>query len=254
MHRDELSSSVILRKTAVLIAFMVFVAAAAGFPGSAVLAQTDDLLVYGTDVSGEVRTRAGEEWFFSGCEADLVTVSMSSDEFDSYVELYGPTSRRPLIDDDDSGSDGNALIEAFELPESGVYTIVAAGSGRNDRGEYTLVVESSNDVDMDDSAALAYGESVVGVVSTARGEEWWFWGCADDLVNLTMESDELAGYLELYGPTGRRPLVEAAAEAAADDTEVVEISEFSLPGIRSCCAESRRLVWKQRLVETECWV
>ena len=180
-------------------------------------------------MSGEVRTRAGEEWFFSGCEADLVTVSMSSDEFDSYVELYGPTSRRPLIDDDDSGSDGNALIEAFELPESGVYTIVAAGSGRNDRGEYTLVVESSNDVDIDHSAAFAYGESVVGVVSTAHGEEWWFWGCADNLVNLTMESDELAGYLELYGPTGRRALVEAAAEAAADDTEVVEISEFSLP-------------------------
>ncbi len=234
MEKSEFSFYVALKGVAVRIALIVVVAATVGVSGSSVLAQTDelvgnDIVVYGTDVSGEVKTRAGEEWFFSGCEADLVTVKMSSDEFDSFLELYGPTGRRPLIDDDDSGGDGNALIEAFELPESGVYTIVVAGSGRKDRGEYTLVVESDIDVDMDDSAALAYGESVVGVVSTARGEEWWFWGCADDLVSLTMESDELAGYLELYGPTGRRPLVEAASEAAEGDTAVVEISKFSLP-------------------------
>ena len=65
---------------------------------------------------------------------------MESEEFDAYLELYGPSDRQPVVEDDDGGLRANALIEQFELDETGTFVIVAGGASRNDVGAYTLAL------------------------------------------------------------------------------------------------------------------
>ncbi|MCB0070439.1 MAG: hypothetical protein KDE20_03235 [Caldilineaceae bacterium] len=197
------------------------------------VAQTAGRLVYGATVDGEVGSLRGEEWTFTGCQDDEVTIRVSSDEFDAFVELYGPGSRRPLIDDDNSGGGTDAAIEEFALPESGVYSIVAVGAARGDRGAYTLTLAAAG-VEPDPEAeaaeiALAYGETVDGEVVSARGQEWSFYGCAGDVVDVAVVGDEFAPYLELYAPDTRRPVASAEGDAA-DSIELtgVELAESGL--------------------------
>ena len=45
-----------------------------------------------------------------------------------------------LAADDNSGADTNSTIAGYTLPDSGAYTVVAAGSSRRDLGDYTLLV------------------------------------------------------------------------------------------------------------------
>ena len=53
-------------------------------------AQTAQTIVYGETATGEVVDRLGDEWVFTGCLNDQVTVTMQSDAFGAYLELYGP--------------------------------------------------------------------------------------------------------------------------------------------------------------------
>jgi hypothetical protein len=210
----------------VVISIMVAITLiATSLSAPVISAKADDYLYYGSVVSGSVTDNVGDEWFFIGCSGDLVTVEMVSDELDSYVEIYDSDSRWPIAEDDDSGSAGNALIEEFELEESGIYTVVAAGATRRDQGEYSLAIDSGGYSEINDKPTLAYNNTVDGEVKTIRGEKWLFWGCADDVVTVTMESDEIAGYLELYGPTEKQPLMEALPEKDGS----AKISEFALP-------------------------
>ena len=201
------------------------------------VAQTAGRLVYGATVTSEVDSLRGEEWTFTGCQDDEVTIRVSSDDFDAYVELYGPASRRPLADDDNSGGGTDAAIEEFALPDSGVYSIVAVGAARGDRGAYTLTlaaggVEPDPDAEAGADAAeigLVYGETVDGEVVSARGQEWSFYGCAGDVVDVTVVGDEFVPYLELYAPDTRRPLVSAEGDADAGiELTGVELAESGL--------------------------
>ena len=108
----------------------------------------DGWILPGQSVTSTIRTRFGEEWAFRGCQGDLVDIDMESEEFDAYLELYGPSDRQPMAEDDDGGLRSNALIEQFELDETGTFVIVAGGASRNDAGAYTmaLVVEPAEPV------------------------------------------------------------------------------------------------------------
>jgi hypothetical protein len=101
----------------------------------------ESIIYPGKPVEGEIATRFGQEWNFRGCKGDLVTVSLESEEFDTYLELYEPGSRDPLASDDNSGGGSNALIEAFSLPETGYFTLIAGGAELRARGAYRLSLQ-----------------------------------------------------------------------------------------------------------------
>ncbi len=107
---------------------------------------TTDLptIAYGETVEGEVETGVPAEWVFSGSAGDLVTISATAQDevqMDMFIELVGP-SGEIVAEDDDSGPGLNALIEDFELPEDGDYSIrVSSVSGP---GGYTLELTSPN--------------------------------------------------------------------------------------------------------------
>jgi len=96
-------------------------------------------IAYGQTLAGEITEEHPREyWTFEGTAGDVVTISMvgTGDLTDTYLELYGPDGTL-LTEDDDSGEGFFALIQEYELPQSGAYRIVARAWG--DRvGEYEL--------------------------------------------------------------------------------------------------------------------
>lgn len=98
----------------------------------------------GVPVMGNLIAGGEDEWTFAGEAGDQVTISMVSPggELDTYLLLLDP-SGNIIMEDDDGFGDTNSLINAFELPESGLYTIIAAGFDDTTAGAYelTLLIE-----------------------------------------------------------------------------------------------------------------
>lgn len=166
-------------------------------------AQSSNTLAYGELVSGEVTTRLGDEWAVSGCLGDVVTVTMQSDQFGALVELYGPTGRDSLVTAVAEGTGGVAMIGDFELPVSGDYTVIAAGSSVVDRGPYTLLVERAGhtpDLTRQIAGILPAGVTVTGEVTTRLADEWVYRGCQEDVIDVTLESDAFPPFLEILAP------------------------------------------------------
>lgn len=195
---------------------------------SLAVAQDAQSLPIGQAVSGEVANRLGEEWTFEACAGDVVTVTLTSDDFATFLELYAPDGRDPIASDDAGASGSDAEIAGFELADAGVHTVVAAGSGILDRGPYSLTLIISGTTDLAELGASILSDTVpvTGVVSTRLGDEWLFRGCASQAVTLTMQSDEFAPVLELYNSTDREPL---SVGAQTEVTTTVQISGFVLP-------------------------
>jgi len=96
------------------------------------------LMAYGDTVEESLQRNTVDLWRFEGNAGDIVTIEANAGNpagMDMYLVLLGP-DEQPLVEDDDSGPELDALINGFELPEDGVYTIqVSSVSGP---GPYTL--------------------------------------------------------------------------------------------------------------------
>ena len=84
---------------------------------------------------------------FTGAVGQYVSISMERDKqwpnLDPYLELkdrYGTI----VISDDDSGGNGNSLIDAYYLQTAGTYTIIARSSGNQTYGQYWIYVTLQN--------------------------------------------------------------------------------------------------------------
>lgn len=94
-------------------------------------------------VTGDI-SRSGQQdnWTFRGNQGDRVTIelgALSGSGLDSYLELIAPSGRRENWADGGGSGLGDALINNWELQESGTYTIVAMGDGSS-TGAYALLL------------------------------------------------------------------------------------------------------------------
>jgi hypothetical protein len=91
---------------------------------------------------GYLNKRGRETYEFRGRENQNVTISLRSNQFNTYLELYNPSGR--LIARNDNANGTNSQI-SLNLPSTGTYTVVAKGAKRNDEGNYTLIIKSNSD-------------------------------------------------------------------------------------------------------------
>ncbi|GAB5535705.1 MAG: hypothetical protein Rubg2KO_19540 [Rubricoccaceae bacterium] len=77
---------------------------------------------------------------------EQISISMQSDDFDTYLIVRGPDGGE-WINDDFEG-DRNAYVEMI-AEDGGTYTIWASGFGAQDMGEYTVTVDRMGVVEMD---------------------------------------------------------------------------------------------------------
>lgn len=197
-----------------------------GWSLSSARAQAPFTLKYGEEVTGEVVDRLGDEWVFYGCMSDVVTVTMQSEFFAPFVELYGPVGRDSLVGAEASAPNIAATIGGYTLPESGPYTLVAAGANIRDRGAYTLTLDAAGVTSSSDEqivGMLSDGDVVTGTVETRLGEAWIFRGCMHDVVAVKVESSDFVPFVAVYEPGGEESLVEMSGmEGEFNDVALVE--------------------------------
>lgn len=176
-------------------------------------------LGYGDSVRAQVSDEYGDEWTFEGEAGDQVRISMSSPAIDSYLELLAPDGSY-ILGDEDSGSEFNALIDGYVLPESGTYTIVATGLGQT--GQYALSLErTATSVELTvGGGPVQFGQTVSGTLITDLGDTWTFDGGRGDVVRITMRSEEFDTFLELWGPDGN--LIADNDDAYEETNAVIE--------------------------------
>lgn len=144
-----------------------------------------------------------DRWAFTGSAGEFVRISMTSVEFDTYLELLDPTGQQ-IAYDDDSGDGFDALLEV-ELPTSGVYTILARSYSNSASGAYRLALASDGATDdaLDGTDTPNLPLTVEGTLTSSEGDRWVFTGITDDTVRITLIAASFDAFLELYDPLDR---------------------------------------------------
>lgn len=157
---------------------------------------------YGQTVDGELTTDSPAiAYTFTGEEGTSVTITMISDDFDTYLTLLDEDGDE-LTRDDDSAGNLDARIGPYSLPADGDYTIVAQSYAyRNNSGsatgDFTLTLE------IVEIELIEYGESVEGTLTSSELSALYFFnGAAGDSVLIRLSSDDFDSYLTLSDPYG----------------------------------------------------
>ncbi|MCZ7545311.1 MAG: hypothetical protein M5R40_18120 [Anaerolineae bacterium] len=157
-----------MRKRSTFLAIVLLFAAMSLSPlaAPAVMAQEAAVTIeYGDTVSGTITNDTPSvSYRFEGEMNDVVSIALQAEicgNLNPRLVLLNAAGVR-LAEDDDGGPGVDALIYAFTLPQSGVYTIMAGRSGDVDGttlGDFTLSLDSA------DYTEIAFGESARGAIS-----------------------------------------------------------------------------------------
>ena len=138
---------------------------------------------------------------FEGQEGQRIRIDMSSDEFDTYVELFD-AGHVSLAEDDDGGLEGTNSRLTFTLPRTGAYFIEARAFTES-TGAYSLSV---SEVEPEKAPEiLPFGSTIQGEISEAdptdiddRGfDAFSFEGVAGQRVQAIMRSGDFDTYLQI---------------------------------------------------------
>ena len=81
--------------------------------------------------------RPSQVWYFAGIDGDNVALTLTSDQFDTFMYFDGPGFPVPLSDNDSAGDDDSLIC--VEISETGTYRIYAGAYTTADSGaEYSL--------------------------------------------------------------------------------------------------------------------
>lgn len=215
-------------------------------------AEAAGVIAYGQPVDGTLTQAAPTATYgFSGSAGDVVTITATSDDFDTFLTLRAAGGTEVATDDDRAGN-LNARIEALALPADGDYSITVSSYNNASTGAFTLTLEKIHSVEGASvelavptpaasptaaavtveataepaSNTLAIGDSVNGALTNdAPAVEYDFEGRAGQTITITLASTEFDAYLLLKDAGGDRL---AADDDGAGGTDA-RISAFSLP-------------------------
>ncbi|MCH8532933.1 MAG: hypothetical protein LAT65_18955 [Saccharospirillum sp.] len=136
-------------------------------------------------------------YLFSLSERSTVVVSMDSDDFDAFLELYGPNTD---LSDDDGGEGLNARITT--VLDAGEYSIVATSYSGS--GTYTLTLEAQPfDSELISQGTLRPGDRVMGRLDGNDELNYELIIETAGQYRIDVRSDDVDAYLTLIGDTVR---------------------------------------------------
>lgn len=153
-----------------------------------------------TDGKSESDTPA-DAWRFEGREGQRVRIDMTSDDFDTYLELFDE-NRVSLDEDDDGGPEGTNSRMTITLPRTGSY-IVEARAFSDGTGDYSL---SITEVEPDRAPEpIAFGASLQGEIGESdprddddRGfDAFTFSGVEGQRIQAIMRSGDFDTFLQI---------------------------------------------------------
>ena len=129
----------------------------------------------------------------------FVTISLSSRQFDSYLELYDPNGR--LIAENDNANGTNSQIR-LNLPTTGVYTVVIKGTKNPARGNYTLAIqEKGGQTPAAPRPPQRPEVRETGKVGQRQVSYHSFQGQAGETVTVAVESKQFNPLITIYDPS-----------------------------------------------------
>ena len=160
--------------------------------------------------------KKAQAWSLEGRAGEAVSVTLASDDFDSYLYLTGPGLDDVLTDDDGAGDLNSLLTVSF--PENATYTVVASSLGGGATGSYTIRVDEPTDMrDLPtDGRVLALGETVSGFLTNSdpvidqgrRGQAWELEGLEGETYTIDLISDDFDCFLYVIGPGLTDPMTD----------------------------------------------
>ncbi len=171
-------------------------------------------LTLGQPSTAQIASAEGDLWTFTAQESVILTIAMSSDDFDALLSLYAPDGELLQVNDD-GGVGTNAQIDFFRVPQTGTYTVWARSYDSSATGAYSLTVALSSDFTTQgggsdsgaatplDTADMRYGDSINGSIRAGGNAEYTFTGSTGDIVTIALNSRDFDAFLELYGPGGQ---------------------------------------------------
>lgn len=168
---------------------------------------SDTSLTYNQTVEGTFdQNNIREEYTFDGTQGDIVTITMRSAEFDTFLTLYGPDGAQLRFNDNGIPPTDSALY-SYELPETGRYTIVAtsretaeSGGSNSGSGAYSLTLAVARAAQ---EGEIAAGETIVGELSlVAQRAQYNFEGRGGDVVTIDLRSEAFDSVVLLFTAEG----------------------------------------------------
>lgn len=198
-----------------------------------------EAIAVGATVEGQLTESDGKSesdtpadaWRFEGREGQRVRIEMTSDDFDTYLELFDE-NRVSLDEDDDGGPEGTNSRITLTLPHTGAY-IIEARAFSDGTGAYSL---SLAEVQPDRvPEPIAFGASLQGEIGEGdprddedRGyDAFIFSGVEGQRIRATMRSGDFDTYLQIGKADGEFTAL------ASDDDGLMEGTDsrlnFTLP-------------------------
>lgn len=136
---------------------------------------------------------------FEGQQGDVISISMDSDDLDSFLAVAPATEIEDAAKtDDDSGDDLDSLIIPYIVPETGTYFVTATSYDADPEGEFEV------QIDRLESTPIRIGDTVEAeLTSDARVLLYSFEGQAGQVINSVVESAaEFDTTMTVLGPDG----------------------------------------------------
>lgn len=157
-------------------------------------ADTGTPLTPGDWASGRLSEGESDWWTFTAQAGDRISIEMTSNDFDTYLELRDPDGEL-LREDDDSGRETDSYIENQILPVAGHYTVVArAYEADHSSGAYEIILEASN--------RLAYGDEMHAELERGQSDDWMLSARQGDRISVVVESDDFDTVLKVIDSDG----------------------------------------------------
>ena len=132
-----------------------------------------------------------------------ITISMESEEFDTYLELENAIGEN--IAQDDDGGDGRNSSLSMVLPEAGTYKIIATTFGEGQSGSYSLQANKTQlarpPILQETATRLEEGDEVIQTL-IRRGDVYSFEGEEGQEIAIIMDSEDFSTSLELQNAEG----------------------------------------------------
>ncbi len=204
-----------------------------------VVQPSDDSIEAGTTIDGTIDDDNFEVLYtFEGTAGEQVTIQLEATDgnLDPYLVLLGPDGEIVAENDDINFAQGNynAAIEAFTLPETGTYTVVATrfnGQIGTTDGDFVLTLSETTTVATPTTASIDYEETLTGTIDDTTYEyRFEFQGNRSDAVTITMNatSGDLDTYLMLEDSDGNLLDLNDDVDLTSQDLNSA-IESYSLP-------------------------
>jgi PKD repeat protein len=156
-------------------------------------------IAYGDTVDGSIVAGVSADFTFEASAGDVFSAMVNA-EFDSYILLLDDAGNI-LMEDDDTGGDLQGAILNFPLTQAGTYTLRVEGYNAFEQGSFSLSLEKEEAGAIPATGTIAYGETVIGSLTSAAPTSYSFTGSEDDTIFIQVEAD-FDTTLELYAPDG----------------------------------------------------